>query len=484
METIIFFTLLILTILASLFYFRRSMHMFQLNSYKADTHFKWFRQNWHKLYFHFKKTKAKKPLVYTHRVLRMCVTVTIIYTALQVLIIYSGMYFLLPLLAVFIPFFPIIANFINIPVERANNARYIKEAVHIINSLPNLTTIGITGSYGKTSTKYYLNKLLSVKYNVLMTPESYNTTLGVVKTIRGSLNATHDIFICEMGMKWKGDIRELCDLVRPRHSMLTSIGHQHMETMGSLNNIIKEKFEIVDCIIGGTVFLNYDNEHIRERQTEKLKEKTTVTYGITSQDADYKANDISVSEKGTEFTITAKGETVTFTTKLLGNHTVQNITGAIAIAHTMGIELKELVLPVKRLEPVPHRLQIINKGNDIIIDDAFNSNPSGAKSALEVLKTFDGVKILITPGMIELGDQSYSLNKEFGINAAASCDYVLLIGEKQAIPIKDGLREAKFPEDKIITFASFNEGMAHTDYIETNGKKKIILIENDLPDNY
>jgi UDP-N-acetylmuramoyl-tripeptide--D-alanyl-D-alanine ligase len=487
MNDIVFYCLLVFSTAFSALLFIRSMHMFQLNSYKNIAHFKWLLRNRVKLF-----GKAKKPLVYTPRVIRMSITATFVF-AVSVL-----PFFLLPELkftiSVYLIFaypvfillallLPIIANIINAPIEKLNNLRYINDAKRIINNHKNLVTIGITGSYGKTSTKFFLHKLLSVKFNTLMTPESFNTTLGVVKTIRNDLKATHEIFICEMGLKWLGDIKEICEIVKPKHSMLTSIGPQHLETMKTQENIVNEKFEIVDCIDDGWVFLNYDNDFIINRKTDK----NVIRYGLVAGNKDFLASDISVSERGTAFTVNG----VKFETKLLGAHNVQNITGAIAVANKLGIELKDLILPVKRLEPVPHRLQIINKGSDIIIDDAFNSNPVGANGALDVLKQFGrnsfgipaGVRILVTPGMIELGEKEFELNKSFGSHAAACCDYAVLIGEKQAVPIKLGLLENNFPEEKISVFKTLNEGLEFVFGIDSK-EQKIILLENDLPDNY
>jgi UDP-N-acetylmuramoyl-tripeptide--D-alanyl-D-alanine ligase len=404
-----------------------------------------------------------------------------LYTRLWVLPFKTPVF--LPVILLFAGLAPIIANIINAPFEKANNNRYIRDAKRIIDSMPNLITIGVTGSYGKTSTKYYLHKLLSAKFNTLMTPESYNTTLGVVKTIRNSLRPTHEIFICEMGMKWKGDIKEICDIVKPKHAVITSIGPQHLESMKTVGNIIAEKFSITECITEGICFLNYDNEYIRQRKINR----NIVKYGISdhiSGDSDYKASGVSVSENGSAFTVTVGSESAYFETRLIGSHNVQNIVGAIAVAHSVGVSMNELLLPVKRLEPAEHRLQISHSNNTVIIDDSFNSNPAGAKSALEALKLFGGVRILITPGMVELGAQSHELNRTFGGQAADSCEYALLIGEKQSHPIKEGLLQAGFPPDKIRVFDSFSLGMTFANTIDTKGKKKIILIENDLPDNY
>ncbi len=501
--------------------FIRYMHMFQLNSYHAKEQVKWLGGNMPEIIkrhlcavimavlliiFPFGSIagllscgavlvlfllinlpkKAKKKLVYTPRVIRMCVTSVIVYAALVVGAFICGHYFPIvyiiayPVIQLLSAFMAIIANVINKPVEMLINKHYINDAKRIINELPNLTVIGITGSYGKTSTKFYLNKLLSAKYNVLMTPESYNTTMGVVKTVRGSLSAVHEIFICEMGAKNVGEIKEICDIVHPKHSMITSIGEQHLESFKTVDNIIKTKFEIADCITDGMVFLNYDNEHIRNHKIDK----NVISYGFSDK-FEYYADNIAVTSKGTSFTVHHKDEeSAEFSTKLIGEHNVQNIVGAIAVANKLGITLNELKTPVRRLEAVPHRMQIIDRGNSVIIDDAFNSNPAGAKAALDTLGLMEGFKILITPGMIELGEKEYELNKELGTRAAAVCDYVMAVGEKQAVPIVDGLKAAGYPEEKTYVAQNLNDALAKAASVKTGGAKKIILLENDLPDNF
>lgn len=512
-----FLTVLFISIILNYLHY---MHMYQLNGYNAKAHFKWMSENKLNIFLRHMgglavtialfftnrdgimllasgicitafiwfavPHKAKKKLVFTPRVIRMCVTSALIYVIFTAAAFIIGLntkaICLLPFLQILTPFTALLANFFNKPTERAVNNHYINDAKRIINNHPNLIVFGITGSYGKTSVKYYLNTLLSVKYNVLITPESYNTTMGVVKTIRSSLTPLHEIFICEMGAKNIGEIKEICDIVKPKHSMITSIGPQHLESFKSIENILKTKFEIADCVTDGTVFLNGDNEYINGH----ILNKNIIKYGTENKtNLDYKAGNISVSEKGTCFTVTASdGETCEFNTKLIGAHNVQNIIGAIAAAHFFGISFKELLLPVKRLESVPHRLQMIDGKYNLIIDDAFNSNPQGAKAALDVLKMLNGVKFLVTPGMVELGEREYELNKEFGAYAADICDYAVLIGEKQAKPIKEGLLSMNFKEEKIEIFTTLQEGIKFIESINTKGVKKIILLENDLPDNY
>lgn len=500
-----------------------SMHFFQLNSYRFDTHTKWIKENTRKYLPHStiavimlivllfnmsitvksvvlmlllliaipvsKPKKAKKPLVYTPRVKRMLFTETLLCVILIVAVAVPSLksnhetYALLVLTLIFglSPFLCLAANLINKPVELSINQYYTNDAKKLLRQCPDLKIIGITGSYGKTSVKYYLTTLLKGKYNVLMTPESYNTPMGVVKTIRGSLKATHEIFVCEMGAKWVGDIKELCDIVHPQHGVITSIGPQHLESFKTLDAVKNTKFELSDSLPeGGMLFLNADDENIRDHGSNR----PYISYSVEGQ-ADYVAYDLSVSERGTTFTVkTPEGETAEFSTRLIGRHNVLNIVGAIAISHKMGIALKDLRGQVRKLEGVPHRLQLSDKGNVTVIDDAYNSNPSGTKAALEALSLFDGYKILVTPGMVELGEKQDELNREFGRNAAEVCDYVVLVGAKQAVPIKAGLLDKKYDESRIFVASTINEALNHVYALNSQGKKKIILLENDLPDNY
>ncbi|MBE5939084.1 MAG: UDP-N-acetylmuramoyl-tripeptide--D-alanyl-D-alanine ligase [Lachnospiraceae bacterium] len=500
------------------------MHMFQLNSYAGVTQFNWYFKNSGKLLspiivffvgemiyllwsrvevfcckpyseyimlipavfallcslLHIEKN-VKKKLVFTMRVIRMYVTDYILILAVLAVAVWLKRYESLSVMVALyalVPAVVILGNVINKPIEKGVNNHYINEAKKILKGHNDLKIIGITGSFGKTSVKYYLNTLLKAKYNVLMTPESYNTPMGVVKTIRGSLKPVHEIFICEMGAKKVGEIKEICDIVYPHHGIITSIGPQHLETFKSLDNVKKTKFELADALPeGGLLLVNGNDENIKAYNYGKKM----ITYGVT-EDCDYYAYDIDVNNKGTSFTVKAGDEVCQFKTDLIGRHNVINIVGTIAMAHLMGISLKELKPQVRKLEGVPHRLQLINKNGITIIDDAFNSNPTGSKAALDTLALFDGTKILITPGMVELGAKEEELNKEFGRQAAKVCDYIFLVGINRTKPIYEGIKEEGFEEDKVIAFNSLTEALDKMySLMETD---KVVLLENDLPDNY
>ncbi|MFP3089321.1 UDP-N-acetylmuramoyl-tripeptide--D-alanyl-D-alanine ligase [Treponema sp. TIM-1] len=469
-------------------------HIFQLNSYDIGTQLKWLARNGMRgyllrhifvLYHCFKPYKVKKPLVYTSRLKRMLVTNGILVVAGITLscfrsfavgaLLLAAIFFLSPVLVM-------LSNIINAPLERAINRWYIADARKILQKMPRLIVIGITGSYGKTSTKYFLYRLLSPKYNVLMTPESYNTPMGVVKTIRGQLKPIHEIFICEMGAKKTGEIKELCDIVHPKYGIISSIGPQHLETFKSLDNIIKTKFELARALGGGgVIFLNYENEYIRNTPCAQKK----VSYGRTMVGCDYLSRNIRVSGAGSAFDITlSDGGEYHFETKLIGLHQVENITGAIAAADYLGVKPEDLVVAVRRLQSVPHRLELLSRRGITIIDDSYNANVSGTKAALQVLGMFDAFKILVTPGMIELGDKEDEYNRQFGIEAAAVCDYVILAGARQARSILAGLKSVGYPEEKIYIAENLEEVFTKIDAIPAGRASKVVLLENDLPDNY
>ncbi|MBQ6253002.1 UDP-N-acetylmuramoyl-tripeptide--D-alanyl-D-alanine ligase [Ruminococcus sp.] len=458
--------------------------------------------------------KFKKPLVYTARMKRMMVTFCILVAVYYVIAVLkgettvyicriwneahteftydsmekrwfaNGLPYILAGSALYVtPLLVPLSNLINKPVEKAVQNWYINDAKRILSECPTLHKVGITGSYGKTSMKFYLDELLNSQYNTLKTPESFNTPMGVTITIRRDLKPTHEYFICEMGARRVHEIKELCGIADPHDGIITSVGPQHLETFGSIDNVLNTKFELADHVKakGGKIYLNGDNELIRKKAPEY---PNAVLYGL-NEGNHYRATDISVSDRGTEFTVTAPdGETQRFSMKLLGEHNVQNVLGAIAYAHGTGISLDKLTLPVKRIAAVPHRLQLLDKGGNMtFIDDAYNSNPSGCRAALNVLGLFDACRILVTPGMVELGAKQEELNFEFGQEAAKACDHIVLVGKAQTVPIYNGIKEAGYDMDNVFVADSLGEALDHVRAYQTD-KKKIVLLENDLPDNY
>lgn len=511
----------VLCLFAYLFSLQHNMHMFQLNGYKNNEQGRWIkrnlRQQWTLIWcivlgiatividfwawdvwtwinlvliiFEFRalnKLNTKKKLVYTPRVKRMLVTNALVVAIIVFVTIFlgglsslRGMFIIIVALQMVMT---IIVNVINHPIEIAINNHYINDAKRMIKDVPGLTVIGVTGSYGKTSVKFYLQTLLQEHFNVLVTPESFNTPMGVVKTIRGSLKSTHEIFVCEMGARYIGDIKEICDIVHPNHGIITSIGPQHLETFLNIENIQNTKFELADALPkDGKLFLNGDCEYIISKAE---KYDNTIFYHSENVGKGYYADDIKVSQMGTDFTVVSPdGRKARFQMHLIGAHNVINVVGAIAVANQLGIDLEDLKIPVRRLQPVQHRMQLREQGNVTIIDDAYNSNPVGSKAAVETLAMFEGVRILITPGMVELGEKEEEYNYKFGTYASDCCDYILLVGKKHIEPIKKGAIDQGFVEEKCKVFDKLEEALSYAYAIKDQGHK-YILLENDLPDNY
>ncbi len=369
------------------------------------------------------------------------------------------------------------------PVEARINKGYYDDAARILRSMPGLKVIGITGSYGKTSTKHYLNRILQEQWDVLMTPGSYNTTMGVIRTVREMMKPYTEIFICEMGAKNIGDIKEICDLVHPDMGIITAVGEQHLESFKTIENVQRTKFELADAIpAGGFVLVNNDFPYAASREVTNT---TALRYGIEAKEADYYATDIVYGKEGTRFVVhTPEGAEYPFETRLVGECNISNLIPAIAIALRLGMPVDKVRFAVSRVEQVEHRLNMKHTpGGITIIDDAFNSNPHGSRMALDVLRAMDsGKRIVITPGMIELGDRQREANEEFGRNMARSADVAVVVGAYNRDAILAGLRDGGMPDDRIHAVDTFAQAQNVLSSIARSGDT--VLYENDLPDTF
>lgn len=429
--------------------------------------------------------KAIKKLVVTARVKRMYLTASLLCLlagAATLLFDAVWVYFMVLLLIFsFSPILSVLSVVFNEPIEKSVRMYYINDAKKKLRSMNNLMVFGVTGSYGKTSSKYVLERILSEKYNVCMTPGNLNTPLGVVRTIRENLTPECNVFICEMGAKNIGDIKEICDIVHPDLGIITSVGPQHLSTFKTVENVAATKFELADAVVesGGKVFLNSDSKPIEERASSYA----SITYGVESK-ADVRAENITCSREGSSFDVCIGERSFRVSTKLLGKHNVLNVLGAVAVADYMGVSDDRIKFALSRLVPIEHRLQLKPFLNgSVLIDDAYNSNPEGSKEAVSVLGSFEGMKkIIVTPGMVELGEKEYSENYDLGLKIADVCDRVLLVGEKRAVPFVDALTASGYDMSKVTVCPSFKDAMKELS-VECS-RDTAVLFENDLPDNY
>ena len=373
------------------------------------------------------------------------------------------------------------------PLERALARRFLGEASRRMRVYPG-RVMGITGSYGKTSTKYVVADLLSARYRVLKTPAGVNSTMGITRVVREELKDEYDVFVVEMSAYGPGEIREVCDIVHPSLGILTAVGVQHLERFGTPERIAEAKYELIAALPAGVpAVINADYPVcLRLAERARTEGKRVLLYGMGEDAADLavRGTDFAVSARGSRFrVVTADGQTEAFETKLLGRWNLSNVLGAIAAALEWGVPLSAMKPAVAALVPAPKRLEIHEEGGVIRILDVANANPRGAEMALEVLAQFaGGSRILITPGLVELGPIEAEENRRFGQKAASVCDYVVLVGPDQTRPIRQGLMERGFPADKVLTARQAHEVTDLLAGIVRPGD--ILLYENRLPDTY
>lgn len=439
---------------------------------------------------------AKVPLKKTKRLVRLCVTfilcATVISFGLMLLldliassigstVVYLVRYSLICGMPILTPYILFLAYLINEPFEEIIKRYYLKRAKNKLDK-SKVLKIGITGSYGKTSIKEILKTILSQKYRVLATPASYNTPLGIAITSK-NLDSTHDIFIAEMGARSKGDIKELAALVKPSYGVLTGINNQHLETFGSPETIKDTKFELFENLAeNGKGFFSNDSEGARELYERFGGEKFCA--GLSGENNLVTATDISTGQHGMSFTLVIRGEKpVKCNTVLLGRHSVSNICLATAVAYKIGLTPQEIAQGINRIQSIGHRLELMpNNKNIVIIDDSYNSNEDGIKAAMEVLDTFSGRKIVLTPGLVELGKIENVANLAFGNLLAKHVDIVIIIGKHNAEMLINGLTAGGMDKSNIFFAKTLNKGNAMLNEMLREGD--VVLFENDLPDNY
>ena len=432
--------------------------------------------------------KQKSPLKYTYRMKRLVVVYFLIVLALSWIVEYIGFKYLklisfgfISIMPILLPLVVMLAYFITYPFERWISNGYIKKAKKKLNSLNNLRIIGITGSYGKTSVKNILNTILSEKYKICPTPSSYNTPLGLAKTVLTNLEPTDEIFIAEMGARQQYDILELCNMVKPTVGVITGIGNQHLSTFSTIDNIMRTKGELADYVSkeGGRLYINVDGVYAKSlAQSYKNCVETSIGDG-----GKLNVSNIKTTKDGSTFDLELNGETVKCKTILLGEHNISNILLACNVAVDLGLTLQEIASGIEKLHSVSHRLEIIKSSTKFtIIDDSYNSSVQGCEASIKVLSKFSGQKFVITPGLVELGKEQFNCNFEFGRIMASVCDYVIIDSTINYDAISSGLIFAGFDESHIIQAGSLSQAVKLLN--DLAGADDVILFENDLPDNY
>ncbi len=429
--------------------------------------------------------KAKKPFVFTGRIKRLYVVYALVLLGIAALVYHCPHWkwisMLWPLL---LPAVVALAGLLAWPIEKLISEMYFRDARRKLLSNTSLIRIGLTGSYGKTTVKHILGAILSEKYPTLITPASFNTPMGVTRAIRERLTPSYQIFVGEMGARHVGDIKEMCRLVHPTIGIITSVGPQHLETFKSIERVAKTKYELIEALPeeGSRSYFYDDGSYCLDMYRKTTKQKTLC--GRNPETCDVWCDQVTVSPEGTTFMLHIKNKgQIECRTRLLGDHSVQNILLAAAVASDLRLTLKQIAHGIEKLQPVKNRLELLNNaGGFTIINDAFNSNPVGAKAALEVLRQFPGRRIIITPGMVELGEKEAEYNRIFGTQMVDCADIAIIIGKNRATPILEGLKESGFNPENIHRVDSLDDSTHLLHTIVRPGDT--VLYENDLPDHY
>jgi UDP-N-acetylmuramoyl-tripeptide--D-alanyl-D-alanine ligase len=488
------------------------------------------------------RREAVKPLVFTGRARRLfalalapSVLLTLVAVGLAILgldTVALAVLLALGLLSlVLAPWTLLTANRALAPVQSAINRRYVDRARRSLDEVRPLV-VGITGSYGKTTTKFCVGEVLSVDRPTLVTPESYNSFLGVTRAINERLEPRHRAFVVEMGMFRGGDIAELCELVHPTIGVITAIGPMHLERLGSVEAIAAAKAELLDALpADGHFVTNADDPRCVELAARShvpvtlfgiedspaqtigsparvvedpsaqtigsparvVEDPSAQTMGSPPQvlagpSAQVIAREVRISDGRTRFRLHLDGPhspPIEVSAALLGGHNVSNLLAAAAVGRVLEIEPARIAEGIARVRAPAHRLQPIHnrRAGIVVIDDAYNSNPDGAQAALEVLAEHPATRrLLVTPGMVELGELESECNRRFGEQAAAVCDLAILVGPSRTEPIREGLAAAGMGPASIHVVRDIGEATVLLGRLTRAGD--VVLFENDLPDTY
>lgn len=356
-----------------------------------------------------------------------------------------------------------LSNFVMTAYERPHNQSYIRRAQRTLEA-SSCVKVGITGSFGKTSVKHFAAQMLSEKYKVIATPASYNTPMGVARTVFEQ-GVDCDVFLAEMGARNLGDIEELCKMVKPTLGVVTGVCEQHIETFKSLENIKLEKGKLAryveKCVLGKSV--------------SDFSAKYALKEGL-----DFGIENLNCTSEGAAFDLLLKGSRISVKTRLLGENAAEDVALCAALCYLLGMEAEEISRAAEKLQPVPHRLQKMEANGLVILDDSYNSNIAGAQDALKTLSLFSGKKTVVTPGLVELGALEETLNFELGKFLK---DFnVILVGETLVLPIRKGFLEAGGDEGKIKIVPTLQRAQEILSQELEEGD--CVLFLNDLPDMY
>ncbi|MDD4409849.1 MAG: UDP-N-acetylmuramoyl-tripeptide--D-alanyl-D-alanine ligase [Candidatus Pacebacteria bacterium] len=337
---------------------------------------------------------------------------------------------------------PVISSFFILlfqPFTVAIRNKTLYKAAFKMEGLKDLLVIGITGSYGKSSTKEFLKIILSESFKVVSTLKNQNSEIGISECILSEVNDSHEVFICEMGAYNKGGIKLLCDIARPKIGILPAIGNQHLSTFGSQKNIIDGKFELIESLPKeGLAVLNWDNEHIREGYKGGV---ATIKCSLKKKE-DVWAEGIKFVDQGLVFDACFQnGERIRIETGILGEYNISNLLLCIGVAKKIGMSKEEIANGCKRITPEISGMGIKDTTHGFsAIDSSYSANKVGVMAHLDYFKNIKrgGKKVIVMPCIIELGKEGKQTHYELGRKMADSCDAVIITNRDYFDDLKRG----------------------------------------------
>lgn len=466
--------------LNSIFPIKIQTNILQLEGYDYSRLIRWVSRH----YFD-RKIPIKKPLVITSKI-KTIYTLSIVWLMILGIAAYlltSNLIFsiIVSILLLTQPYILLGLSLLLLkPPEYVFKKKVINKTKSKIISLKNLNIIAVTGSYGKSSTKEILYYILRDKYKILRTPESFNTVLGIAKVVDLELDKNYDYFICEMAAFKKGEIKELCKIIPPQFGIITGISKQHLERFKTLNNIVHAKFELADSISDSKkISFNLDDKNILN-ELKRRGIKIFRGYGVNNTRAKTRAENIKFGRNGSSFTLIINKNKFDIKTSLFGFSNINNILAATSMAVTLGLPSKHIVERIIELNQIPNRSSLYNINDTTFVDNTYSSNPKGFLETIRTAKLIDGVKILVTPGLVELGSETKKIHYGLGKKAAKVFNKVILVGKNT----KTSSFAKGFANRKNIKYIKDTREDYFKVLKELKGNSYWVFLENDITQNY
>ncbi len=397
-----------------------------------------------------------KPLVWTGRVKRF-------YAAMLLFAIFIALAF--QQFTVVIPIF--LAYFISLFIEKILFNGFKVKAQKKIESMENLTVVGITASYGKTSIKNYVEHLLKAKYKTYATPRSVNTLGGVMKDVNDDLPEDTEVYVVEMGARGKGDIAEITTFVNPHYVIVGKIGPAHIEYFKTMENIRNTKMEILQTGRLKEAWIHESAMVKPESNIHTFGENANLDIRENIPAPKYVIEDVEATLDATSFTL----DGVRYSASILGAFNAMNLAAAVLVAKTLGLNDEQIQEGLSTLKAVDHRLQRIDAGGKVILDDSFNGNIDGMMASFDLASTYEGRKVVITPGLVEVDD---ALNVQVAQKANDVFDVVVVTGDLNYAIFKEHV-----DADKLVKLAT--KGEMEEMLVEQTTVGDLILFANDAP---